>query len=170
MPKETQLDRALHELLDRQEIRDVLLRYCRGVDRRDEEILRSVYHADAVHEYGSFKLNAWEFARIIVDQIGQFSMTSHFLTNELIELEGDVAHVESYVQAVHRSEREGKKIESILALRYADRFEQREGVWKIAHRVAIHDWSREQAVEGEWPDTSTMVQGRRDRTDLTYRR
>jgi hypothetical protein len=37
---------ALMKLMDKQEIHDVLMRYCRGIDRCDEELLRSVYHPE----------------------------------------------------------------------------------------------------------------------------
>ncbi|MCB2109209.1 MAG: nuclear transport factor 2 family protein, partial [Rhodobacteraceae bacterium] len=37
-------------LLDKEEIRDVLMRYGRGVDRADADLLRSCYHPDAIEE------------------------------------------------------------------------------------------------------------------------
>ena len=37
-------ERALRVLLDKQEIHEVLMRYCRGIDRCDSELLHSVYH------------------------------------------------------------------------------------------------------------------------------
>ena len=170
MSRTASRDPALQELLDKQAIHEVLLRYCRGVDRRDEEILRSVYHADAIHEHGEHAMNAREFARVIVDSIGRFAATSHFLTNVLIELRGDLAHAESYVLACHRTERNGEKSDLTLALRYVDRLERREGVWGIVHRLALHDWSRENPLESEWPDARSMLQGLRSRDDRSYRR
>ena len=38
------MDAKLQELLDKQSIYEVLVRYCRGADRCDEAIIRSVYH------------------------------------------------------------------------------------------------------------------------------
>ena len=42
-------DIDVRAIADRQEIHDVLARYCRGVDRADPELLRSVYHEGARH-------------------------------------------------------------------------------------------------------------------------
>jgi hypothetical protein len=170
MSREASRDPALQELLDKQAIHEVLLRYCRGVDRRDEELLHSVYHADAVHEYGEYAMNGREFAELIVDSIGRFASTSHFLTNVSTEVHGDVAHSESYVLACHRKEESGEKSDLTLALRYVDRLERREGVWGIVHRVTLHDWSREDRLDREWPDACNMIQGLRSREDRSYPR
>ncbi len=42
------------ELVDRELIRDLVQRYARGVDRRDFELVRSCYHADAIDEHGPY--------------------------------------------------------------------------------------------------------------------
>ena len=52
MPPEP--DPRLAALLDKQEIEEVVLRYCRGIDRRDFELVRSCYHPDARDRHGSF--------------------------------------------------------------------------------------------------------------------
>ena len=46
--------RALQRLLDEAAIRRVHLDYCRGVDRRDWELVRSCYHRDAVDHHGPY--------------------------------------------------------------------------------------------------------------------
>jgi len=163
-------DSALRALLDREEIRDVLFRYCRAVDRRDLELFRSVYHPDAVHEHGSHAQKGQDFAKLVVDSMVRFAATTHFLTNHRIDLRGDVAHVESYCLACHREERDDEKTDLVMALRYIDRFERRDGVWRIAHRLAVHDWSREDPVARDWPGAADVVRGRRDRDDPSYRR
>jgi SnoaL-like domain len=42
---------AVQEMLDRHEIHEVLLRYCRACDQVDEGLLRSVFHPDSTVEY-----------------------------------------------------------------------------------------------------------------------
>ena len=48
------MDPRLSRLLDRNEIEEVVLRYCRGIDRRDFDLVRSCYHPDATDRHGSF--------------------------------------------------------------------------------------------------------------------
>jgi hypothetical protein len=40
------MERELQRLLDERAIRRCLTDYCRGIDRLDADLLRSVYHAD----------------------------------------------------------------------------------------------------------------------------
>ena len=46
---------TLDDLIDREQIRDVIYRYARGVDRRDYELVRSCYHPNATDDHGSYK-------------------------------------------------------------------------------------------------------------------
>ena len=55
------MDNELQAFIDKQAIQDVLVRYCRGVDRCDLEMLRSAYWEDATDDHGSLSGNAWEF-------------------------------------------------------------------------------------------------------------
>ena len=45
-------DREVQELLDKQAIHEVMIRYCRGLDRMDAELVGSAYHPDAHDDHG----------------------------------------------------------------------------------------------------------------------
>lgn len=47
----------LRRLSAEHEITDVLQRYCRGVDRRDFDLVRSTYHTDATDCHGPYNGN-----------------------------------------------------------------------------------------------------------------
>ncbi len=136
---------ALARLVDRVEIEEVLARYCRGVDRCDLDTLVDVYHEDAVDDHGTFVGNGREFAAWAVNGAAKVWHSSHHsVHNVLIDwVDADTAHVESYVLAFNRrSARPGDedpKLVEIFAGRYVDRFERRDGVWRIAHRLALRD-------------------------------
>ena len=49
-----EVSQLLAELADREAIRDCLHRYCRGVDRCDEDMLRSAYWEDAHDDHVVF--------------------------------------------------------------------------------------------------------------------
>src|SRR3546814_21196150 len=84
------------ELAVRARIRDILLLYCRALDRCDVGLMKSLSWEDAVDNHGVFNGGAAAFAEYIVGDTKQrFESTVHALGNMLIEVEGDVAHSES---------------------------------------------------------------------------
>ena len=86
----------IDDLLADREIRQVLARYCRGIDRLDLGLVRSCYHDDAVDEHGSFTGDPDEYVAWVGKLLARYAMTMHVLATTSIERTGDVALVESY--------------------------------------------------------------------------
>src|SRR5262245_61339481 len=157
-------------LLDKQEIREVMMQYARGVDRGDWELASSQYHADAVDDHGGGSVfKGRDLGKTRASNGGQGNgrraagdvlvvgrqsakrkqMGQHFVGNELIEVEGDTAYAEHYVMAHLVIERNGEEYTRTRADRYLDRLERRDGKWKIVYRVLVDDWDRlDKVVEG----------------------
>jgi hypothetical protein len=134
---------TLEALLDREAIRDCLHRYCRGIDRLDEEALRSAYWPDASDRHGAYQGPAAGFIERALRNLQTAGRMVHLLGNILIELHGDVAAAESYFLAFQEEPAaEGGARETLLCGRYVDRFEKREGDWRIAARTVTYDWVR----------------------------
>jgi ketosteroid isomerase-like protein len=166
-----QIPAAVHTLLDKQEIHECIMRYCRGIDRCDEELIRSAYHPDAYDDHGGFKGTVDEFVSWIIPALLRaWKGTLHFMGNELVEVQGDVAYSESYFVAYHRLDRHGKEFDTVFGGRYVDRFERRNGVWRIARRTVVHDWSRVDPLVEAWPGAASFAQGQRTHEDLVYHR
>jgi hypothetical protein len=163
---------TLDDILAREQIRAVLARYCRGIDRVDRDLIASVYHADGYDDHGpTYKGPASGFVDVVVEVLQRFERTLHFLGTSIIELDGDVAHTETYCIAYHRlRDDSGEQVDSTAAVRYIDRFERREGTWLIAHRKVVFEWSRRDAVGPMPPPSPDFAVGRRDREDAVYRR
>ena len=159
----------LGELAARREIEDVILRYCRGIDRLDRAQVRDCYHPDATDEHGSFQGGVEAFLDWVFRLLSRYESTMHFVGNCLIELAGDAAAAETYGIAFHRGPSELPQLNLITGFRYLDRFERRAGgAWKIAARVAVTEWSRRDDAAGRWPIPPDMRRGQRDRGDALY--
>lgn len=131
-------------LLDREAIRDCLYRYCRGIDRLDEAALRSAYWPDAVDDHGAYKGSAAGFIDMALVKLQKAGRMIHQISNILIELQGDVAAVESYFTAYQEeTDAQGQALETLLCGRYVDRFECRGGEWRVAARTVVYDWMRQ---------------------------
>ncbi|MGI9623689.1 MAG: nuclear transport factor 2 family protein [Acidimicrobiales bacterium] len=161
------MESQLQELLDRQAISDVMMRYARGIDRFDMDMVRSCYHPGATDDHGSFKGPIEEFIPWVETRLEEFDSIMHFLGNMLIELEGDTAHVETYCVSYHRLK--GQDVDTLFGLRYVDRFERRAGDWRIAERRIAAEWNRRDDVDapGFGPE---FIRGERAPADIVYDR
>jgi ketosteroid isomerase-like protein len=133
MTMNDELERMVRELHDRQAIRDQINNYCRGVDRMDRSLLLSVYHPDAIDDHGLFVGGPEAFADWAFGYHGTMqSAHQHIVTNHTCELDGDTAHTETYwlFAGVNK---DGSPA-TIGGGRYIDRFEKRNGNWRIAAR------------------------------------
>ena len=163
----TPTDVRLREMLDRQDIYEVLTRYCRGVDRGDADLIRSVYHEDAVDDHGIWKGLGVEFADWIVNVLKDTRQCMHLIGNVRIELHGDAAHSETYCLSIND---DGARHQTVY-VRYIDRFERRQGEWKIASRRVVFDISRSEPCTEPYGAGlgDLLTWGKKNRADPSYR-
>jgi SnoaL-like domain len=155
-------------IMDRQAIVDCLHRYSRGLDRHDQEILRSVYHDDALDHHGDFTGPPDQFVPW-ADQLlaSEWDGHTHFLDVNHVEIDGDAAHSECYVFFAQRR-RDGDGVD-IGGGRYLDRLERREGEWRVVARELVIEWQGR--AELTWfGGGSEYPSGKWDRTDRSYER
>ena len=129
----------LEHLLDRQAILDCQVRFSRGMDRFDRELFLSAFHGDATIAAGPFvggPAALYDWASALHEQ-GQVA-THHNLLNHTCDIDGDVAHTETYYLFVGRNRDDSNWI---AGGRYIDRMEKRDGQWKIAMRSNAIEWS-----------------------------
>lgn len=142
------------QLWAREQIRDLLHRYCKGIDRRDWAMVRSCFADDHVHSHGEFTGSADDFIGFAAQVLSKIPATHHTIGNVHIDLapDGQGASTEANFVAYHLIEAGhtegtpvptgGKATDWIVAGRYCDRFERRDGAWLIVKRDAVHDWER----------------------------
>lgn len=132
-------DTELRSLLDRIALHDLVMCYCRGCDRRDFALVRSLYHDDAIDDHGNmFSGGPDAFVAWLVEATTPWELTRHEIANSLFAIAGDRAEGEHLVRAWHRTPGPERK-EFIVHGRYLDRYERREGQWKFLHRSLVFD-------------------------------
>ena len=166
MLNEEKLDR----LMSRQEIYDLVCKYMRGIDRLDATLQRSTFHDDATTDYGFFAGGPDEFVALAQGILKGHLANHHMIGQTLIDIEDDVAFGEIYFQAFHRVVEDGAEYDLFIAGRYIDRYERRQGAWKIAHRSELVDWVRNSAACDQWLEGSNSLLGARGEADLSYQR
>jgi hypothetical protein len=134
---------SVQQLIDCENIRNCLARYCKGVDRTDEELIRSAYWPDIDASQLDFRGGAEAFIAWSFPSVRTMELMSHQIGNVLIELDGDRADVQTSFISYRQVEQDGVRQGYMGGGRYLDRFERRDGVWKIAKRLVVTDWSHE---------------------------
>jgi hypothetical protein len=123
-------------------IRRCLYDYCRGIDQRDEALVVSTYHPDAVDRHPPYEGLGADFPAVAFASFTELGvvMSSHQITNCRAEVRGDSADVMSYflTTLLKRATIDDYEV-AIIAGRLADRFECRGGAWKVADRTALVD-------------------------------
>ena len=166
---------ALEEVVAQQAISELGCRYARGVDRGDPEIIRSAFHDDAAIVSGAFNGPAEEFATAIGELLDETSVrVAHTVTNHWIDIDGDNAVGESYVVAFQGTKGDTPQ-DVMTGGRYIDRYERRNGEWKISHRTFVMDWttsadSKDLMGLGMFEDMVKGERGRATRFTLFGRR
>lgn len=187
------LEQRLTALADRAEIENLLGIYCRAIDRLDMELLKTVYHPDAIDDHGAIVANAHDFAEQIIPILRQVCIYSqHAITHAVIDVDGDRAISEATYTGFHTIAADAEAIgnffgpaylaaqreagtlqqthEYICGGRYLDQLEKRAGVWRIAHRKMTNEWSisRASSVVTEGMAGAFASPGSRDGTDPVY--
>ncbi len=161
----------LHEMAARDEIYQLVCTYMRGQDRLDPEIHRSVFWDDAYCSYGIYEGGPNGFVEFAQGALKDHLSNHHMIGQVQIEVEGTEAFGEVYYQAFHRiRDEDGTEHDLFVCGRYVDRYEQRDGVWKIAYRSELVDWVRDDPATDSWLKDSGMLPGARKPDDPLYNR
>ena len=138
------MEAELRELLEKQAIAELLYAYAEGIDRRDHELLETVFAEDCQLHYGAYD----HPARVLIDgwradQPSLFLMTHHLYGNIAVRFYGeDRARSVTYFFAQHRARHQGRIMDEMVRGRYLDRLKKSDGRWRFAERTIVFDWSK----------------------------
>lgn len=136
------LEARMEVLLVKERLHELEMAYCRGIDRRDPDLIRSIYFEDAVEDHGeAWQGTGYEWVDYIFkDYLHQFEVTAHYVMNEWYKVDGDRAEGETHRTSYHRRPN-GEEVTA--GSRTFNRYEKRDGVWRISYRGVSRDWMKE---------------------------
>jgi hypothetical protein len=160
-------DPRVDDLIAKAAIRDVLSRYCRGLDRMDREMAYSVWHeGGTAHYIDSYDGSGRGFIDWVWQAHSAMQRHSHQITNVLIEVAGQAASSEAYVTAGlwTQPDADGAQSEILVRARYLDRWSQRDGRWAIDQRLCVTDTTSVSALAAG----NVSAESARDETDPSF--
>lgn len=176
-----ELEATVQAIADHRAVWDRELLYTRGLDRHDEELINDTFWPDAEASYGTL-VSMDEFAVWANESHAEYAAHQHHVTGVSVDVGGDTAHEEGYIVYSSNVERDtardtrgastpGRVVPNSYATlgsgRYVNRYERRNGEWRIRVHEYVHDVSmRLEAVDL----CAHGCLGRWDRTDISYMR
>ena len=153
-------DPEIQRVIDESKIRNLLDKYPRALDRQDHDLLASLFHPGAVDDHGVYNGPAAGFVEFMRRGGKPGVHWTHHNGTRIVEIEGDVADCETYTIAMCRMGAPGEPghdREIFLRVRYLDRVEKRDGLWKIAHRRVVYAPCHVARIEEEFPLTAECL-------------
>lgn len=151
------LEDKVNKLYAHEAIRQNEYRWARAADRCDEEMFRSCHHEDALIEFPFSNQQRDEFVQTTIEMVKtRYRNIFHHLGNILIDVDGDVAHVETYLSYTISTEPQPplpqpQQLYSRSNHRYLSKYLNRNGKWLIAHRTSVSELSHEMISTGWGP-------------------
>ena len=170
---DVQLEARLRDLIDRQDIWSVILRYARGLDRLDRELVRSCYWDDAIDDHHAYLGTPDYFIDVtFADARRSSTVQHHGLSNHSCEIIGDDAHCETYYTFIGANNGQPH----LLSMgRYIDHIQRRNGEWKYANRVTVieknfilTEFPGDTEIRAGTTEPGPLLPATRDRNDLSY--
>lgn len=181
------------EILEKMEISELMWRYCRAVDRHDNDLLEQVFWPDCEINYTNlFSGNRADFLAWANPHHEELYINhQHHVTSQIIDVDGETAHGEHYC-IVFLQRADGSIL--LSSGRYLQQFERRGGEWRILVREFMPEISMtasgsttrltstpeslarmyqnigEPLSAGGWAPFPPSGPSRWDRDDLAYRR
>lgn len=136
---------VVQHLADRVAIQEVLVRYFRGLDRCDRELVRSCF-TDDVHVHYDKRVPVTGIDTVMGHlrtfqrmEKGEMKVTTHFMGNLNVKyIRDDVAETETNAIAFMV---EPADVMAMRSLRYIDRLRRDQNGWRISDRLHTLDWS-----------------------------
>lgn len=122
------LEERIRRVVDADEIRTLMSKYCHGIDKKDEPLFMSLWAEDGVYELPRGQAAGIDGIRQLVHKVWrEVPKCHHHITNPLIEIDGDSAVARTDV-IYYRQTDDG--VLQLLSGTYAFRFARIAGEWK----------------------------------------
>ncbi|HET8612932.1 MAG TPA: nuclear transport factor 2 family protein [Sphingomonas sp.] len=165
------LEAEVRDLAARRDITDAIQRYMRAQDRLLPDLHRSAFHDDAYVDCGLYAGPAPGFVDFAQGFLADCKGSQHIIGQVRIEMDGaQAADGEVYFVAWHRIVEEGEEKDLLVAGRYIDRYEKRNGEWRIAKRRELIDWARTDPAADDFLKAHSLPLGARGGADFSVTR
>ncbi|NEW28746.1 nuclear transport factor 2 family protein [Nocardia cyriacigeorgica] len=125
---DTGLEQKIQWVVDLEEIKILMAKYCHGIDKKDEATFMSIWSEDADYLLPRGEGHGTDGVRELVRKVWrEVPQCHHHITNPVIDVQGDAATATTDV-FYFRLTADGTRV--LLSGTYAFEFVKRDGEWK----------------------------------------
>ncbi len=122
------LSSKIQWVVDVEEIKMLMAKYCHGIDKKDEETFMSIWSADADYVLPRGEGHGIDGIRELVRKVWrEVPQCHHHITNQVIDVDGDSATAKTDV-TYYRLTSDG--LHQLLSGGYTLEYVRRDGVWQ----------------------------------------
>ena len=138
------LERTVRWLRDRELIKQLPQRYAHGLDTRNFDESRAVFHPDCYVKGSINEAPIDSYFAALVTGVQAYEAAMHFMGNQYVTLDegADEGSIETYAVAYHIESEDSGLPDLVMGVRYCDTVARDGDGWIITHRVAIPHWVR----------------------------
>jgi hypothetical protein len=135
---------------DRIALRALVENYARGADRRDGDLVAAQFVPDGrilIFDQGERSpaptrqlIGRGEIGPAML-KLKRYEITTHFLGQQTVEIDGDAATGETYCMAHHVSGEGTERNNFIMSIRYLDQYQRVDDRWYFVERRLMCDWT-----------------------------
>ena len=129
---------SIHEISDRMEIEQLLIRYCHAIDERDWDAYRSVYTDDAIiDDIGAGPGNTvGQMVEFLQNALKKVVLIQHAISTSRVDIDGDTANAKTVCHCPVVLDRgDGQTEMYFQGLWYEDELVRTIDGWKISKRA-----------------------------------
>ena len=122
--------------------------YGSAVDERNGEAFAGVFTLDgelAIYEPGDTEpvivYAGFDELVSVIELVKAFATTFHLMANHQVDIDGDTATGLVYGISLHLTETAGRGFDTIMIMKYRDRYQRTPGGWRIARRDVLRQWT-----------------------------
>lgn len=141
---------AIEQLIEKEAIRELVLKYSRGVDRQNVALLRQLYTADATDTHGNtFDGSASDYIDFLEKSLPYLAYSGHHVCNHMISIDGREGNGEVYAMAIHViPDGHGGFVEDTIFVRYIDCYRKcDDDQWRFSKRTVTYDYRKKTPVD-----------------------
>lgn len=139
---------------ERLALRALVDSYAQTVDAREADRFAGLFAADGElvvfepeEDEPSISWRGPDELREVMRLLSSYSTTFHLMANHTCEVDGDSATGEVYCLAHHLTEEGSEADNTLMVIRYRDRYTKVDGAWRFKRRDVLRQWTEHHAAE-----------------------